>query len=52
MASVRSADRIYVLDHGSVVEEGNHTELMALGGLYATLFTLQANAYQPREAVG
>jgi len=46
MASVREADRIYVLDHGSVVEEGDHPELMAAGGLYAQLFTLQASAYQ------
>ncbi|WP_328466964.1 ATP-binding cassette domain-containing protein [Actinoplanes sp. NBC_00393] len=46
MASVREADRIYVLDHGSVVEEGDHEELMAADGLYAQLFTLQASAYQ------
>ncbi|HWS36797.1 MAG TPA: ATP-binding cassette domain-containing protein [Actinoplanes sp.] len=46
MASVREADRIYVLDHGAVVEEGEHAELMAAGGLYAQLFTLQASAYQ------
>jgi ATP-binding cassette subfamily B protein len=46
MASVREADRIYVLDHGSVIEEGGHEQLMAAGGLYAQLFTLQASAYQ------
>jgi ATP-binding cassette, subfamily B, bacterial len=44
-SSVRSADRIYVLDGGAVVEHGSHDELMALGGLYAELFTLQAAAY-------
>jgi ABC-type multidrug transport system fused ATPase/permease subunit len=44
-SSVRSADRIYVLDGGTVVEHGSHEELMALGGLYAELFTLQAAAY-------
>ena len=44
--SVREADRIYVLDHGEVVEQGDHTSLMAGGGIYAQLFTLQASAYQ------
>lgn len=46
MASVREADRIYVLDHGAVVEEGDHAALMAAGGIYAQLFSLQASAYQ------
>jgi ATP-binding cassette subfamily B protein len=46
MASVREADRIYVLDHGAVVEQGDHEELMATAGRYADLFTLQASAYQ------
>ncbi|MEU7902317.1 ATP-binding cassette domain-containing protein [Actinoplanes sp. NPDC049118] len=45
MASVREADRIYVLDHGAVVEEGDHGSLMAEGGIYAQLFGLQASAY-------
>jgi ATP-binding cassette subfamily B protein len=44
-SSVRSADRIYVLDRGRVTESGSHGELMALGGRYAGLFTLQASAY-------
>jgi ATP-binding cassette, subfamily B, bacterial len=44
-SSVRSADRIYVLDGGRVAESGSHDELMALGGRYAELFTLQAAAY-------
>jgi len=46
MASVREADRIYVLDHGAIVEEGDHAALMAAGGIYSQLFTLQASAYQ------
>ncbi len=48
-SSVRSADRIYVLDKGVVVEAGTHQELMGLGGLYAELFTLQARAYRGRN---
>lgn len=44
-SSVRSADRIYVLDSGRVVESGRHEELMAADGLYAEMFTLQAEAY-------
>ena len=45
LASVRHADRIYVLDHGTVVEEGDHASLMARDGLYAELYSLQAAAY-------
>lgn len=45
-SSVRSADRIYVVDEGRIVEGGTHAELMSAGGLYEELFTLQAAAYQ------
>ncbi|WP_246147854.1 hypothetical protein [Nonomuraea turkmeniaca] len=46
LASVRYADRIYVLDHSKFTEQGSHAALMALGGLYADLYTLQAAAYR------
>jgi ATP-binding cassette subfamily B protein/ATP-binding cassette subfamily C protein len=45
LASVRHADRIYVLDHGRVAETGTHAELLAAGGQYAELYTLQASQY-------
>ncbi|MEU0493696.1 ABC transporter ATP-binding protein [Nocardiopsis sp. NPDC006139] len=45
MASVRMADRIYVLDHGRVIQHGTHAELMAVPGRYRELYTLQADAY-------
>ena len=44
-SSVRSADRIFVMDDGRIVESGRHDELMAQQGLYAELFSLQAAAY-------
>jgi ATP-binding cassette, subfamily B, bacterial len=44
-SSVRTADRIYVMQHGRITEAGSHSELMARGGHYSELFSLQARAY-------
>lgn len=44
-STVRSADRIYVLDKGRLVEEGTHEELMGACGLYEELFKIQAAPY-------
>ncbi|HNH49513.1 MAG TPA: ABC transporter ATP-binding protein, partial [Myxococcota bacterium] len=40
--TVRMADRIVVIDGGRIAEEGSHDQLMARGGLYAKMFSLQA----------
>lgn len=45
-STVRMADRIVVLRHGTVEEEGSHEELVARGGLYEELFAMQAAGYR------
>jgi ATP-binding cassette subfamily B protein len=50
-STVRTADRIVVLDDGKIVEEGTHSELMELDGLYADLFSIQASAFVDEEIV-
>ena len=45
-STVRMADRIVVLSGGQLIEEGNHQNLMALGGIYASMFEMQAASYR------
>lgn len=45
-STVRMADRILVLQGGELVDDGTHEELVARGGLYAELFSLQAAGYR------
>jgi ATP-binding cassette subfamily B protein len=51
-STVKSADRIYVIDEGRIAASGTHDELMAAQGLYAELFTLQASAYLGAKSDG
>lgn len=41
LSTVRTADKIIVMDRGQVVEQGSHDELLALGGAYARLYAIQ-----------
>ena len=50
-STVRRADRIVFLEHGRLVEEGTHAQLMRLNGRYARLFRLQAAAYTGEDVV-
>ena len=45
-STVRMAHRILVLEHGTLLEEGSHEELIELNGRYAELFMLQAEGYR------
>ena len=44
-STVRRADRIVVVEHGRVLEDGSHEELLAAGGRYATMYHLQASKF-------
>ena len=45
LSLARGADRVVVLQNGRIVEEGSHEELMALNGVYHSMFTRQASSY-------
>jgi ATP-binding cassette subfamily B protein len=45
-STVRMADRIAVIEHGRIAELGSHQELLRREGIYARLFTMQAEGYR------
>jgi ATP-binding cassette subfamily B protein len=45
-STVRMADRIVVLENGRIAEQGNHQQLISLGGRYSVMFELQASGYR------
>jgi ATP-binding cassette subfamily B protein len=45
LSTVRDADRIVVIKDGVIAEVGNHTDLIALGGYYASLVTRQTQGF-------
>ncbi|WP_330334795.1 ABC transporter ATP-binding protein/permease [Streptomyces sp. NBC_00536] len=47
LGSTQHADRIIVLDHGRILEEGTHSSLLAANGEYSDMWTTQARAYGP-----
>ncbi|MFE2507736.1 ABC transporter ATP-binding protein [Streptomyces naganishii] len=52
LTTAARADRVVVMDHGRVVEDGTHDELLALGGRYAALWRTFVGAPGPEEPVG
>ncbi|MGE5339159.1 MAG: ABC transporter ATP-binding protein [Gemmatimonadota bacterium] len=49
LSTIAAMDRLIVMDHGRIVEEGNHQELLALGGIYARLWAHQSGGFLGEE---
>jgi subfamily B ATP-binding cassette protein HlyB/CyaB len=48
LSTMRRSDRILTIDHGRLVEDGSHDELIKTGGRYASLYPLQAGIHDVR----
>ena len=48
-STVKNADKILMMEHGTVIEQGPHRQLMNMGGQYAALYTMQAKRYLETE---
>lgn len=49
LSTTRDADKILMLENGKIIEHGTHSELMAQGGKYYEMFTLQAKKYAGKD---
>ncbi len=49
LSSTKFCDEVLLLDGGHIIERGSHEELMALGGKYAEMFTVQSHYYNEEE---
>lgn len=50
-STVKNADMILMMEHGKIIENGSHRQLMNMGGQYADLYTMQAKRYlEPEES--
>jgi ATP-binding cassette, subfamily B, bacterial len=49
LSTILAADQILVIDRGRIEEQGNHQELLKIGGLYAHLYTTQFSREMPSQ---
>ncbi|MEO0836074.1 MAG: ABC transporter ATP-binding protein, partial [Cyanobacteria bacterium J06642_3] len=52
LSTIRHSDRIYVMDYGQLIEQGNHEELLAKDGVYAGLWQVQTGSRPDKQLIG
>jgi ATP-binding cassette subfamily B protein len=50
-STVKNADKILMLEHGKIIEQGSHKDLVLQNGKYAELYTMQAKRYMEEDVV-